>query len=112
MEDLRGQFYERYRKEAEGYDKEFLKKHDEDLNTTLIFLRRVHRSETRVLTRIVGRSVLRRSLCLHYRCQFPAPTRPERSDRRPPPGPHLQDRQHWQRRSCSPAVDWPPTHDR
>jgi hypothetical protein len=31
-------FYERYHKVAEEYDNEFLKKHDEDLNTTLIFV--------------------------------------------------------------------------
>ncbi|KAF9644475.1 hypothetical protein BDM02DRAFT_3079018, partial [Thelephora ganbajun] len=36
-EDHRARFYEHYRKEAEEYDKEFMKKHDEDLNTTLIF---------------------------------------------------------------------------
>ena len=38
QEDPRGQFYEVYRKEAEDYDKEFMKKYDEDLNTTLIFV--------------------------------------------------------------------------
>jgi len=27
-----------YRHEAEEYDREFIKKHDEDLNTTLIFV--------------------------------------------------------------------------
>ena len=70
MEDFRGKFYERYRKEAEEYDKEFLKKHDEDLNTTLIFVCCVHRSGARVLTRVTGRSVFRRSLCLRYRNQF------------------------------------------
>lgn len=32
------QFYEKYRKEAEEYDKEFLKKYDEYLNATLIFV--------------------------------------------------------------------------
>ena len=37
--DLRAQFYGHYRKEAEEYDKEFMKKYDEDLNTTLIFVR-------------------------------------------------------------------------
>ena len=37
QEDHRAQFYENYRKIAEEYDKGFLKKHDEDLNTTLIF---------------------------------------------------------------------------
>ena len=38
QEDNRARFYEDYRKVAEEYDKEFLKKHDEDLNTTLIFV--------------------------------------------------------------------------
>ena len=37
--DLRAEFYRHYRKEAEEYDKEFMKKYDEDLNTTLIFVR-------------------------------------------------------------------------
>ena len=38
QEDHRAKFYECYRKEAEEYDKEFMKKYDEDLNTTLIFV--------------------------------------------------------------------------
>jgi hypothetical protein len=38
QEDHRARFYEHYRKEAEEYDKEFMKKYDEDLNTTLIFV--------------------------------------------------------------------------
>ena len=37
--DFRTEFYEHYRKEADEYDKEFIKRHDEDLNTTLIFVR-------------------------------------------------------------------------
>ena len=37
-EDYRAQFYEIYRQEAEDYDREFIGKHDEDLNTTLIFV--------------------------------------------------------------------------
>ncbi|KAF9644096.1 hypothetical protein BDM02DRAFT_3080679, partial [Thelephora ganbajun] len=36
-EDHRATFYEHYREEAEEYDKEFMNKHDEDLNTTLLF---------------------------------------------------------------------------
>lgn len=36
--DLRSRFYEEYRKEAEEYDREFIKKFDDDLNTTLIFV--------------------------------------------------------------------------
>ena len=37
-EDRRARFYEHYRKEAKEYDEEFIKKYDEDLNTTLIFV--------------------------------------------------------------------------
>ena len=36
--DDQAQFYEDYRSVAEQYDKQFLKKHDEDLSTTLIFV--------------------------------------------------------------------------
>jgi hypothetical protein len=43
QEGYRAKFYEKYRKEAEEYDKEFLKKYDEDLNTTLIFVSSVSR---------------------------------------------------------------------
>jgi len=38
QEDPCTRFYKIYRKEAEEYDKEFMKKYDEDLNTTLIFV--------------------------------------------------------------------------
>jgi len=37
-EDLRTKFYEKYRHEAEEYDREFIKKYDEDMSTTLIFV--------------------------------------------------------------------------
>jgi len=37
-EDPRATFYAMYRREAEEYDREFIKKYDEDLNTTLIFV--------------------------------------------------------------------------
>jgi len=36
--DPRADFYDMYRREAEEYDREFIKKYDEDLNTTLIFV--------------------------------------------------------------------------
>jgi len=42
-EDRRARFYKHYRKESEEYDKEFIKKYDEDLNTTLIFVGFVHK---------------------------------------------------------------------
>ena len=48
-EDYRARFYETYRHEAEEYDQEFTKKHDEDLNTTLIFVRLLYCSDGRVL---------------------------------------------------------------
>ena len=34
----RAEFYDKYKREADEYDKVFIKKHDEDLNTTLIFV--------------------------------------------------------------------------
>jgi len=38
QEDPRATFYDLYRREAEEYDRDFIKKYDEDLNTTLIFV--------------------------------------------------------------------------
>jgi len=38
QEDYRTKFYDMYRHEAEEYDREFIKRYDEDLNTTLIFV--------------------------------------------------------------------------
>ena len=69
QEDFRAQFYERYRKVADDYDKDFMKKHDEDLNTTLIFVGYPNSSGARVLTWVSGRSVLRR----HWRLHHPGP---------------------------------------
>ena len=38
QEDHQAGFYDAYRKVAEEYDREFMKKHDQDLDTTLIFV--------------------------------------------------------------------------
>jgi len=38
QEDYRTKFYDVYRHEAEEYDREFIKRSDEDLSTTLIFV--------------------------------------------------------------------------
>lgn len=38
QEGQRAQFYEHYRMLADSYDKKFIKRHDQDLNTTLIFV--------------------------------------------------------------------------
>jgi len=65
-EDYRTQFYQTYRKEAKEYDEEFIKKYDEDLNTTLIFVSLEHCSSTDVLTWMVGWSILSCDFCLHH----------------------------------------------
>lgn len=39
QETLRTQFYDDYHKVAGEHDKDFVKKHDDDLDTTLIFVR-------------------------------------------------------------------------
>jgi len=45
-QDHHDQFYEHYCKDAKEYDREFTKKHDEDLNTTLIFVCHIHSTDT------------------------------------------------------------------
>ena len=37
--DPRAEFYALYKKESDEYDRDFIKKYEEDLNTTLIFVR-------------------------------------------------------------------------
>jgi len=39
-DDPRVDFYTMYKREATEYDADYVKKYDEDLNTTLIFVRR------------------------------------------------------------------------
>ena len=64
--DIRSRFYEDYRTVAEEYDKEFNKRYDEDLNTTLIFVSLASSSGLYVLTRTTGWSVLRCDFRLHH----------------------------------------------
>jgi len=45
-DDVRLDFYAIYRKEATEYDTDYVKKYDEDLNTTLIFVRYFKRPPT------------------------------------------------------------------
>ena len=66
QEDPQTRFYADYRKVADEYDKEFLKKYDEDLNTTLIFVSLIRQFREYALTTVSGRSVLCRGFCLHY----------------------------------------------
>jgi len=91
-DDPRVDFYAMYKREATEYDMDYVKKYDEDLNTTLIFVR----CPTPLLPIIspvpVGRSVLCRQLRLRHRRPFEPPTQSERAVRRPPPrnSPHSQ----------------------
>ena len=77
QEDHRAQFFEDYRKEAEEYDREFIKKYDEDLNTTLIFVSLASCSDARVLIWMAGRSVFRCDCSVHNPSPPPTPARPE-----------------------------------
>jgi len=61
-----------------------MKKYDDDLNTTLIFVRPRRCLGAHVLSRITGRSVLRRDLRVHHSGPPPTPARPERGDDRSP----------------------------
>ena len=67
QEDHRARFYEVYHKVAEEYDKEFLKKHDGDLNTTPIFVSDTPGLDGLVLTMGTGWSFL----CSHLRIHHP-----------------------------------------
>ena len=73
QEDCRARFYEDYHKVAEEYDKEFLKKHDEDLNTTLLFVSSTRGLDGLVLTRGTGWFVLRGHLRIYHSGRLQTP---------------------------------------
>ena len=75
QEDHRTRFFEEYREVAKEYDKEFLKKHDEDLNTTLIFVSFLWVFPQSVLTKDIGWFILRSHLRLYHPVRLPATTR-------------------------------------
>ena len=65
-----------YKKESTEYDDEYVQKYDEDLNTTLIFVRFSHHVLSLIVSPgLVGRPVLRSQLSLCDRCLFEASTR-------------------------------------
>ena len=72
--DHRVRFYEDYRKVAEEYDKDFLKKHDEDLNTTLIFVSSARVFDELALTKGTGWFVFCGHFRIYHRGQLPNPT--------------------------------------
>lgn len=75
QEDHRARFYDDYRKVAEEYDKEFLKKHDEDLNTTLIFVSSTWGGvDRRTLIGGTGWFIFCSHLRIYHSGRFPTPT--------------------------------------
>ena len=71
QDHLRTEFYKHYQKEATEYDREFMKKYDDDLNTTLIFVRPAYCPNVRSLTWMAGRSVF----CCDFRIHRLGPSR-------------------------------------
>ena len=59
-------FYTMYRREAIEYDTEYIKKYDEDLNTTLIFVRRSSLFSSSISFFLIGGSFLCRQLCFRH----------------------------------------------
>ena len=113
QEDHQARFYTDYRKVADEYDKEFLKKYDEDLNTTLIFVSFISSFSEFMLTRASGRSILCRNFCLYHPGRPSTKTRPGRGNLRPPPRPDLPEQQHRVRRQRPnpPPMDRASPHD-
>lgn len=65
-DDPRLDFYAIYKKEATEYDTDYVKKYDEDLNTTLIFVRHLENVLRDHLTLLIGGSVLCCQFCLRH----------------------------------------------
>ena len=99
-----------YKREATEYDIDYVKKYDEDLNTTLIFVRRPPPLFSIISSVLVGRSILCRQLRLRHRRPFQPPTQSERAVCRHPPrnSLHSQPVHHPRRPSCSPACSGRP----
>ena len=67
-DDPKLDFYTMYKRETMEYDTEYMQKYNEDLNTTLIFVRFTRSVyHHTALTTFPGWSVLRGQLCLRYR---------------------------------------------
>ena len=79
-EDPRLDFYAVYKREATEFDLDYVKKYDEDLNTTLIFVRpsRAHVKLT-TLPGLVGRPVFCSQFRFRHRRLSKASTRSQRS---------------------------------
>ena len=85
----RVEFYDKFKREADEYDRDFMKKYEEDLNTTLIFVSILSTStSTLLLIRLfggLGRFVLRGHLGFHRRRSAKPPTGLHKNELCPPP---------------------------
>ena len=114
-DDPKLDFYTMYKRETTEYDTEYMQKHNEDLNTTLIFVRfcaTFHNNIT--LTTSVGWSVLRSQLRLRHRRPIEPPARFWPTVRSLPPSdsPHPQSIHCPQRSPHSPSMEWSCQRDR
>ena len=78
----RADFFAVYRKESEEFDREYARKYDEDLNTTLIFVSPtcipdVNFGGKHLSHPFIGWFVLGRQFRIYRRCTIQARTRPE-----------------------------------
>ena len=105
-------FYNMYKRETAEYDTEYMQKHDEDLNTTLIFVRFLHsRYHCTMPTTFLGRSVHCGQVRLHHRRPVGPLARLQRTIRStlPRDSPQSQPIHCPQRRPCrSASVECPP----
>ena len=114
-DDPKLDFYTMYKRETTEYDTQYIEKYNEDLNTTLIFVRfYVLTLLSAVFTVISGWPVLNSQLRIHYLHPAPAPTRFRRPVPSLPPRdpPHPQPIPFPTRRPLrSPNLEWSPLGD-
>jgi len=88
--DPRTDFFATYRKESADFDRDYARKYDEDLNTSLIFVSdpiQIHPLST-YSRGDTGRFIFCSQFRVHNRCPIKARARPERDDRRLHANPH------------------------
>jgi len=114
-DDPRLDFYTMYKRETMEYDTDYMQKYNEDLNTTLIFVRPCTTSYRYILlTTVPGRFVLRSQLRIRHRCPIEARAGSQRTvgNLSPSDSPHPQPIHCSRRRPrCSPSVEWGPNRD-
>ena len=112
--ECRSRFYETYYNQAQEHDKESVKKYDDDLNTTLIFVSLCFAPPTTpMLIRCTGRSLLGRCVRIHREHPAGVTTQLRTADRR-----NIEDSRPFGQRSLprrdsrTPTVPWPISSNR